>query len=98
MQKAGIQIVDLKDVEITLETPVTIAGVYASVVNSNRKPTLVTGINLGGSLLPSVYASFYESSGDYVASFLVTPTTVFVITVTDEDSVTVEAVTLAVDE
>lgn len=89
MAKGGYQIVDLKNKSLTVDTEATIDGVYKAVKKCNGKPTLVTGLNIGGTAVNGFYTLFKLSSTSYVATCTDMG---YTITIANDDGVTVASI------
>lgn len=87
MRKGGYTIINLKDTDFTLDTAVTVRGIYERVEGSYRKPILISGLTIGGVEQADVYA---QVTVDGTSIVLTTP--VHTITVTDEDVITVKKI------
>ena len=83
MTKGGYQIIDLKDVKLTLGTGVTFKGVY-NQIKGTRKAILVSGLNIAGTEYHDTFVDFTVSSTTYTGTIYGKT-----ITVTNEDLVTV---------
>lgn len=84
---SGYQIIDLKNVKIDDVSGATIPGVY-DVIEASTKPTLVCGINNDGVEAKPRFIAFDVSGTDYVGLY----SSGYVMTVTDEDFVTITAI------
>ena len=91
--KGGYQIVDLKNVSITIDavTPVTIPGVHEAITNANVKPILLEGIVVGGDAYPAQYIEVLPSSTSFTAHVTVVDD-VYLLTVTNADVVTITTI------
>lgn len=89
MATGGYQIVDFKGEALTVGTEKTIGGVYESIAKRAGKPTVVRGLNYGGTEKSGFYTLFVLSSTSYVATVTELGIT---ITVADDDGVTVAAI------
>lgn len=85
-RKGGYKIIDFKDKNLT-SSP-TIDGIYDSIENNYRKPLLLSGLVIGGVEKASVFAIATLSSTSFVFSNIYG----YNITITDEDGVSITAV------
>ncbi len=83
MTKGGYQIIDLKDVKLTLGTGATFKGVY-NQIEGTRKAILVSGLNIGGTEYHDTFVDFTVSNTSFTGTIYGKT-----ITITDEDLVTV---------
>ncbi len=83
MTKGGYQIIDLKDVNLTLGTGATFKGVY-NQIEGTRKAILVSGLNIGGTEYHDTFVDFTVSNTSFTGTIYGKT-----ITITDEDLVTV---------
>lgn len=84
--KGGYKIVSLYGNDLTSADPFTIDGLYASLENSYKKPILVTEIVIDGEKEQDAYAVVKKNDSGYSIEVYG-----YALTVTDEDSVTSEA-------
>ena len=91
--KGGYQIVDLKNVSITIdaEVPATIPGVHNAIANANGKPILLEGIVVGGNAYPAQYIEVLPSSTSFIAKVTVVDNA-YMLTVTNADVVTITTI------
>lgn len=107
MRKGGYTIIDLKDTALTTGgDAVTIKGIYERIEGNYRKRIVLSGLNLDDSELADKEINFNVVSTNFVGIIKidVSSTTVetvtttkaefYVMTVTDEDAVTVTKYTV----
>lgn len=88
MKNGGYQVLDLKEISLTSGTPETISGAFAALSGSNNKPILVSGLSIGGDVVPDFYCAFVVISDDYVGTTFINTSSIEIVVASD-DSVTV---------
>ena len=90
MFKGGYKLVDFKETNITLSTPLTIKGVYEAIENNYRKPICITGLVVGSVEKEDTFVNFEHGENVYNGLLGMTANNkVLFITVTNEDAVTI---------
>lgn len=92
MGKGGYQIIDFKDIDLTIDGDgVTIDGVYERLEGNYRKPTFVEGLSVGGVEKTGQYVAFTVSGDDFVGNIIVGGTA-YLCTITNADLVTLTTI------
>lgn len=86
-QRGGYKIIDLKNTPLETGVASTIVGGYEALENNYGKPTLLSGLVIGGTVYSDLWVNFVASGGNYSASL----GSIGTITVTANDEVTVTA-------
>lgn len=100
MSKGGYKVISLNDTDITVDgSAITVNGVFDAVENNYRKMVVLSRVSIGGVLYPDFPICFIPSGKNYVANIGVTWTddtsaVALVMTVTDDDEVTVASATI----
>ena len=97
MFKGGYKLIDLRDNNITVGgDAVTIVGIYASIEHNYRKPTVLTGLTVGGVEKEDTFVNFEHGENTY-SGLLAMPESdkLLYISVTNEDAVTITEVALS---
>lgn len=88
--RGGYKIIDLQNVNFTIDEPQTIAGIYNAVESSHRKPILISNFVLSGVEKPDRYCTLRLDNSAYVGSIAVsTDGDVLSIEITDSDTITI---------
>lgn len=74
--RGGYKIIDLAGVALTSGVQATIKGVYDAVKNPYKKATMVSGLVIGTTVYPELYAAFTESSETYTSVLVVNGATI----------------------
>lgn len=93
----GYKIVNLEGFSFTSGVGQTVKGIYENIENTN-KPILVSGLEIDGVEIKDFFTLFSVSSTNFVGNstlnFSGSTLTAYVITVTDEDLVTINNITV----
>lgn len=82
----GYKIIDFKGINLESGTAVNIPGIWDAIESNYHKPTMISGLVIGGTERNNVFAEFTISSSEYVATIVGGS-----IAVTDGDNVTYTA-------
>lgn len=87
--KGGYKILDLKNIDFTVDEAKTVPGVYEALENSYRKPILVSNIVVGGIERSDRFLIFGVTNSNYVSENIWTAEYETVrITISSDDEVT----------
>lgn len=95
--KGGYKLIDFKETDITVGgAAVTISGVYASIENNYRKPTLITGLSIDGVEKEDCFINFEHGVNVYNGFMGMNANNkILFISVTNQDLVTITEVELS---
>ena len=85
MTNGGYQIIDLKNIKLTVGTGTKIDGVYDKI-KSTRKAILISGLNVGGTEYHDTFVELTVSGTNYTGTIYGKT-----ITISNEDLVTISA-------
>lgn len=100
MVKGGYVTIDLGDTNMTVGgSAITVPGVFSAVSNAYRKMTVLSRVQIGSVKYPDFPVLFIPSGDDYKANINVawtdsTSAVALVMTITDDDEVTVASATV----
>lgn len=86
MRKGGYQIVNFKNIKITVAEATVVEGVGSSLLNSHNKRTVVSGLNIGGTEYPDFEVLFKNGGGTFTGT--VDDNTISVVASTDTVTIT----------
>lgn len=90
MFKGGYKLIDFKENNIVLDQSTTITGVYDAIEHNYRKPTLITGLVIGGAEKEDTFVNFEHSENVYNGLLGMTSIDkVLFIKIANDDSVTI---------
>lgn len=90
MFKGGYKLIDFKESNIVLNESTTIKGVYDAIKHNYRKPTLITGLVIGGVEKEDTFVNFEHGENVYNGLLGITANNkVLFITIDNNDNVTI---------
>lgn len=87
MFRGGYKIIDLKDAQLTVETPQAIDGIYESIESNYRKAIMLSNITLAGIKHANTFVEVTTSGSNLVISVYG-----YTLTITEDDVVTIAAI------
>ena len=88
MVKGGYQIIDLKNKELQLGVGMVYDGIY-DLLESTRKVVLVSGLNIDGTEYKDMFLNFGVVGSEFHAIIIFDITNTLLITINDNDIVTI---------
>lgn len=85
--KGGYQILNLKNINLTVETPAVITEAYETLEGNYKKAVLVTGFTVNGAEVGDFFTLPYVSESNYVIKVAVGEVN-YTITISADDKVT----------
>ncbi len=83
--KGGYKIIDLQNQNLTIDTPITLRGVYESIENSYHKPLLLSGIIIDNIDKNDIYITPILDNTNYTLDLYG-----YNLTITQDDLITLE--------